>query len=42
MQGFDIRVVLALGDGAGDGEGGGIGRGCGGGIAAEACMTLER
>ena len=29
MYGFDIRVVLGLGDGAGGGEGGGVGDGGG-------------
>ena len=40
MQGFAIRVVLGLGDGAGGGEGGGI-RGEGGMIWATARMVRK-
>ena len=39
-EGFVIRVVLGLGDGAGDGEEGGVRGGGGGGTAA--WMALER
>ena len=40
-EGFGIRVVLCLGDGAGDGEEGGVRGGAGGGDTA-ARMALER
>ena len=40
-EGFVIRAVLGLGDGAGDGEEGGVRGGRGGGDTA-AWMALER
>ena len=42
MNGFALRVVLGLGDGAGGGEGGGIGGGEGGGVICRSGMDGPR